>query len=224
MTEQRRAAGSTLLERYALSGPATEARSLAIVDALLGDRFQGRERAVVRRLLYAAGDATLAPAVRIQPGAVDAGVAALRRGAPILTDVEMVRVAISRTLAGQLGCAVHCAIAEPAVLAAARGSGLPRAAEAMRHLAALLPGAVVAIGNAPTALLALLDLVDAGAPPPALVVGVPVGFVAAAEAKEELLARPLPAISVVGTRGGSALAAAAVNALLQIAAEEATGP
>lgn len=208
-----------LVRRYALPPEEIEARSLALVDAALRERFTGHdERFVAARMLYAAGDTSLAGQIRFSPAAVASGVAALRRGAPVVADVRMVTSGISAAQLDALGCRVYCAIDDESVAERARSARLPRAVEAMRALSDRLSGAVVVIGNAPTALLSLLDLVDAGVAEPALVVGMPVGFVAAAEAKQELMRRSLPYLTVEGTRGGSALAVAAVNALLRLAA------
>ncbi|MFH1485915.1 MAG: precorrin-8X methylmutase, partial [Chloroflexota bacterium] len=108
----------------------------------------------------------------------------------------------------------------PAVLELARTQHVTRSAAAMSYLSPLVPGAVVAIGNAPTALAALLDSLGKGLSPPALIVGTPVGFVGAAEAKAKLMERDIPHVTVEGTRGGSAIAASVVNALLRLAAEK----
>ncbi len=211
----------TLVERYGLAAADIEERSFQIIDRLVpGDLLPAdpADRAVAKRIIHAAGDPGLAPLIAIAPGAVAGGVAALRRGCPILTDVRMVAVGVSRDLAGKFGNPIVCLLDDARVPAKARAEGTTRAVAAVRLRAADLAGAVVAIGNAPTALLALLDLVDAGVGGcPALVVGIPVGFVNAAEAKEELVGRKVPYITVRGHRGGSPLAAAAVNALLKLA-------
>jgi precorrin-8X/cobalt-precorrin-8 methylmutase len=217
MTDERAA---TLVERYAL--PPEEIEPLSIER--LGLRLEGMdglgeaEQEMVRRLVCAVGDPTLAASVRIQPDAVQAGIRALLAGRPIITDVKMARAGIDRRRTARLGCRVICAIDAPEVVERAAASRLPRAVEAIRHLAPDLDGAVAVIGNAPTALLSLLDLVDAGLAHPALIIGMPVGFVAAAESKAELMARDVPYITVEGTRGGSALAVSAANTLLRRAA------
>lgn len=209
----------SLLRTYGLAGPEIERRSLAISDrTLTGTTWNTAERSVARRLIYAVGDPAIAPLIRIHPNAVTAGVAALRAGRPMYCDVKMVASGVNRRPADQLGCAIMTAIDDPAVAARSQASGFPRAAEAMLHLGPKLHGAVVAIGNAPTALLALLDLVQAGVARPAIIIGIPVGFVAATESKEALLRSALPFITVTGTRGGTPLAVAAVNALLALAA------
>lgn len=213
-------APALLLRRFGLPGPEIERRSLELSDvALTGTPWRGRDRAVARRMVYSAGDPEIAPLIRIHPRAVEAGVAALRAGRTIFCDVKMVTDGINRSIARRCGCEIQTAIDDPAVFERSRASGYPRAAEAMLHLGAALDGCVVAIGNAPTALLALLDLADADVARPAVIVGIPVGFVAATEAKEALAAREVPYVTVAGTRGGTPLAVAAVNALLLLTQE-----
>lgn len=207
----------SLVERYALPPDDIERLSTERARAQLAglDGLGEAERELLLRLVYAVGDPAIAGAVRLHPGAIDAAVRALLGGRPIVTDVKMVRVGIDRRRTARLGCRVACAIDAPAVIERAQASGLPRAVEAMRHLAAELDGGVAVVGNAPTALLSLLDLVDAGRVRPALIVGMPVGFVAAEGAKAELIRRDVPFITVEGTRGGTPLAVAAMNTLLR---------
>jgi precorrin-8X/cobalt-precorrin-8 methylmutase len=214
-------AGQTLLERYGLPPSDIVGRSLLLLEARIGDRLPAEHHArrVALMMLYAVGDPDLVEALRVPAAAVSAGVAALRGGCRVVVDVRMVAAAVDRPLLERLGCELTCAIDQPGAAELARQRGITRSAAAFELLAERLRGAVVAIGNAPTALLALLDAVDAGRATPALVVGTPVGLVAAAESKDELLRRAVPAISVRGTRGGSPLAAAALNALLRLAAE-----
>ncbi len=211
--------GSSLLARYHVPPEEIEARSFAIVERLTPWLpADAAEREVVVRLVHATGDPEVAASVRMSPGAVAAGAAALRAGRPIFVDVGMALAGISRRLADRLGCRLACLLDLPGVAEEARRSGFTRAAAAVRLAGPQLSGGVVAIGNAPTALLALLDLVDAGLALPALIVGVPVGFVNAAEAKQELMRRDVPYLTLPGTRGGTPLAVAAVNALLRLAA------
>lgn len=215
-----------LLARFGLPPQEIEARSLAIVEAALDGaavRNSG-ERFVLTRMAYAAGDLDLARLVRFHPEAVPAGVRALQGGATLVTDVRMALAALDRDRCSRLRCPTSCAIDGPSVAEAARRRGVARAAVAIEVAAAHLEGGIAVIGNAPTALLALLDLVDAGAVRPALIIGTPVGFVAAQESKEELCARSVPYITVLGTRGGSAVAAAAANALLRLALGEGACP
>jgi precorrin-8X/cobalt-precorrin-8 methylmutase len=207
-----------LVERYALPPDETEERSLGIVRQRLGERFHDKhERAVAARIIYAAGDMDLANALRFSPGAVELGIAAVRSGAAIVADVRMVAAGLDRSRTDALGCAIHCAIDNPATIELSRANGTTRAVEGIYLSAQRLDGAVAVIGNAPTALLCLLDLIDAGVTRPALVVGMPVGFAAAAESKAELAGRAVPYLTIEGARGGSALAAAAANAILRLA-------
>lgn len=215
----------TLVERYGFPPEEIEAKSFGIIEGgLPPNSWSQGERRVAVRMIHAAGDPSIATEIRFHPEAVARGVGALQGGSPIYTDVKMVAAGISAPLVDRLGSRVSCFIDDPRAAERARSEGTTRAVAAMRLLAPHLAGSLVAIGNAPTALLALLDLVDAGLAPPALVVGTPVGFVSAAESKEELVRRGVPYISLLGTRGGSPVAVAAVNALLRLAAEEGGDP
>lgn len=200
---------------------AIAAQSFTIIRAELAERglhVAPPLDAVVERIIHSSADFEFATITRTSPGAVEAGVAALRRGCPVLTDVQMVRSGISARRVGALGGAVYCLLEEPAARPDPDGS-LTRSAAGIRaaHARGLLDGALVVVGNAPTALYELLRLVDAGARP-ALVVGVPVGFVNTVESKEALIARAdVPWIVTVGRKGGSTVAVAIVNALLRLA-------
>lgn len=218
MAQRIKKSGQSLVERYALPPEEIEARSFALIQGMLPDLpWSAEERHIVTRIVHASGDPSLAPLVRFSPDAVAAGVAALQRGCAIYTDVTMVGAGLYRPWLQSLGCEVACVIQDPKVAAKAKEWGTTRAIASMRHLSPLLSGSIVAIGNAPTALLALLDQVDAGLPPPALTIGVPVGFVASAESKAALMERSLPHISLAGYRGGSPIAASILNALLFMA-------
>ena len=200
-----------------ISAPeAIEAASLAIIDAEVPEPrpYRGPQWPIVRRLIHTSADFELLDLVRFSPGAVQAGLAALKAGATIVTDTEMARCAIPARRLTPLGCTVRCLLNDPDVVAAAAAAGGTRAAAAM-DVALNLPGPLVlAIGNAPTALLRLLQRLDEGAPAPALVIGMPVGFVNAAESKALLMTRAdVPWIAISGRKGGSALAGATVNAL-----------
>ena len=139
---------------------------------------------------------------------------ALRAGATVLTDTNMALAGISKPALAKLGCKAVCYMADPDIAAAARAAGTTRAVASMDKACRIEGPLIVAVGNAPTALLRLAELMDAGKIAPALVVGVPVGFVNVVEAKEELLARRVPAIVARGRKGGSTVAAAIMNALL----------
>jgi precorrin-8X/cobalt-precorrin-8 methylmutase len=194
-----------------------EAESMRIIEGSVRGFADAGERAVVKRLAHASGDLSLPSAVAFSTGAVAAGVAALMGGARVVTDVRMVESGIDARRLGALGGSTLCAIDDAGVAAEAIASGRTRAATAMRRLAVAIDGSIVAVGNAPSALREVLALAAEGVARPALVVGVPVGFVDAPESKAALEASGLAFVTVRGSRGGSPLAAAAVNALLRLA-------
>nr|WP_308286942.1 precorrin-8X methylmutase [Actinomadura parmotrematis] len=171
---------------------------------------------VAVRMIHACGMTDLVRDLDHAPGVVEAAREALLRGAPILCDAKMVAAGITRRRL-PADNEVVCTLDDPRVPSIADLIGNTRSAAALDLWGDRLDGAVVAIGNAPTALFRLLELVALGAPPPAAVIGVPVGFIGAAESKEALAASDLPHLVVRGRRGGSAMTAAAVNA---IASEE----
>jgi precorrin-8X/cobalt-precorrin-8 methylmutase len=165
------------------------------------------------RMIHACGQVDLVDDLVFSPGVVVAARAALRGGAPVLCDAEMVASGVTRARL-PAGNDVVCTLRDPRVPALARRLATTRSAAALELWRDRLDGAVVAVGNAPTALFHLLDMLDAGAPRPAAVLGIPVGFVGAAESKDELAARDdLEYLAVRGRRGGSAITAAALNAL-----------
>lgn len=197
-----------------------ERASFAIIDSEVPEPrpFQGGEWEVARRLVHTSADFDLLNLLRFSPGAVHAGVSALRSGAAIVTDTRMCQIGISEHRLQALGCRTFCWMDDPSVAARARELGVTRARLAMEEAARLEGPVVFAIGNAPTALLRLLELMDSGKLRPELVVGMPVGFVNAAESKDMLMTRrDVAYISVAGRKGGSPLAAACVNALAEMA-------
>ncbi|WP_019631917.1 precorrin-8X methylmutase [Actinomadura atramentaria] len=167
---------------------------------------------VAVRMIHACGMVDLVDDLDVAPGAVAAARAALLAGRPVLCDATMVAAGITRRRL-PAGNEVVCTLGDPRVPEIAARDGLTRSAAAVELWRDRLDGAVVAIGNAPTALFRLLELVAAGAPRPAAVLGVPVGFIGAAESKDALAESDLAHLVVRGRRGGSAMAAAAVNAL-----------
>jgi precorrin-3B C17-methyltransferase len=196
------------------------AESLAIIDRELGpEPSDPDERAVVRRMIHATADFDFAANVRIAPGAIAAASAGLRRGATVITDVAMLRAGIRRDLSDPLGVSVVCALDEPATAELARSAGLTRSAAGLRRSAGRVgDGALVAIGNAPTALDEAVRLIEREGWRPACVLGIPVGFVGVAEAKLRLEnQRLVPFVTSLGRKGGTAVTAAAVNALLSLA-------
>ena len=199
---------------YIHDGPAIYAQSFAIIRAEIDlTGLSDAEARLAVRIVHAAGDTSVAQALRFSPGFTDAARAALRAGAPILCDANMVAHGITRTRLAA-GNEVICTLADPATPALAKAIGNTRSAAALDLWGERMGGAVVAIGNAPTALFHLLELLDAGAPHPAAIIGLPVGFVGAAESKDALWAdQRVPCVVLPGRRGGSAMAVAAVNAL-----------
>jgi precorrin-8X/cobalt-precorrin-8 methylmutase len=198
---------------YVRDGAAIYRQSFATIraEAELDGLDPVLERTAVR-MIHACGMVDLANDLAASNGFGRAATAALRAGAPILCDTAMVAAGVTRT---RLPAAneVVCALSDPAVPALAARLGTTRTAAAIELWRERLAGALVVVGNAPTALFRLLELVADGGPEPAAVVGVPVGFVGAAESKEALAASDLEHLIVRGRRGGSAMAAAAVNAL-----------
>lgn len=193
-----------------------EKQSMEIVDKLLPPELEGDIRIVTRRIVHASGDPFIAKSIKFSSSAIQSGIEAILKGCTIYTDVRMVAAGISARLAKSSGCSIICALSETYARNEQEKIST-RAAAGIYALKAKLNGSIVAIGNAPTALLALIELVDKGQASPALVLGMPVGFVQASESKAELMKRDIPYITVQGTRGGSALAAASVNALLKLA-------
>ncbi|CAO4133804.1 precorrin-8X methylmutase [Methylorubrum extorquens] len=199
---------------YIRDGGAIYARSFAMIRAESDlARWSGAAERVVVRMIHACGMTDLPRDVEMSDDFAAAGEAALKAGAPILCDVRMVADGVTRTRL-PVKNDVICTLGDPRVPGLAAEMGTTRSAAAMELWREKLPGSVVAVGNAPTALFRLLELLDEGVAPPAAVIGIPVGFVGAAESKEAL-ARDgrVPFVVVHGRRGGSAMTAAAVNAL-----------
>ncbi len=200
---------------YLRAPDAIYAESFAIIrrEASLG-RFAPEDQDMVIRLIHACGMVDIADDLVISPEAVAAGKAALAKGASVICDVRMVAEGvIRRKLAA--GNEVLCGLGDTGVPDLVEKLQTTRSAAGIEALAPLMAGSIVAIGNAPTALFHLLERMDEGFPKPALILGFPVGFVGAAESKDALIAnaRGVPFVALKGRRGGSALAAAAVNAL-----------
>jgi precorrin-8X/cobalt-precorrin-8 methylmutase len=194
-----------------------EAESFRIIERELGPTgFTPEEFAVVRRCIHATGDFTFAENMRFHPQAINAGLAAIRAGKNILVDVNMAASGISSTLLARFGGRVICRVAEPETAAMAKANGTTRSDAAMSRSVADNIG-IVAVGNAPTALLKVMELIDRGLFAPDLIIGVPVGFVNASESKEILVQQSYPFITALGRKGGTPVAVAAVNALLRLA-------
>jgi len=187
---------------------AIETRSMELIAPYLeGMNLSPEETKVYSRIIHASGDPGYAPLVRIHPQAIEAGIGALREGCNIYTDVEMVRTGINKRRLTSLGGEVFCRIANPDIAREAKAAGLTRSLMAMRSFGHDLDGSIVAIGNAPTALFEVLRLVQEENARP----------VGAADSKHALAKQTLiPYITVEGTKGGSPIAAAVVNAMLYL--------
>jgi precorrin-8X/cobalt-precorrin-8 methylmutase len=204
-----------MAEPYLRDAAAIYERSFAIIRAEADlSRFSAEEAEVAIRMIHACGLVEAAEYFQFGHGLVGAARAALARGAPVLCDAEMVAHGVTRARLPARN-EVFCALRDPSVPARAEKLGTTRSAAALELWGDKLADAVVAIGNAPTALFRLLELLDAGGPRPAAILGLPVGFVGAAESKEALAANQqrIPFLIVRGRMGGSAMTAAAVNAL-----------
>ena len=192
-----------------------EQASMAIITEEMGE-WAGEEEAlpVVKRVVHTTADFDFVQALRFSEGAVARGREALRRGVTVVTDTAMAAAGISKTAASRWNVPIVCHMAEPDVREEAEMRGTTRAVISMEHAALETPDAIFAIGNAPTALIHLCELIRRGLAKPSLVIGVPVGFVNVVEAKEMLTATDVPQIAAMGRKGGSTVAAAIVNALL----------
>ena len=195
-----------------------ENRSMELIAPHLeGLGLDERATKLYSRLIHASGDVGYAPITRVHPEAIDRAIEALKAGAHIYTDVEMVRTGINKKKLASFGGEVHCLVADPDVAVRAKAEGITRSMVAMRQFGKDLDGSIVAIGNAPTALFEVLRLVREEGIRPACIVGIPVGFVGAAESKAALAENGIvPYITVEGTKGGSPIAAAAINALMYL--------
>jgi precorrin-8X/cobalt-precorrin-8 methylmutase len=197
------------------------AQSFAIIDRELaeqGIQLSPDQHPLIRRAIHSTADFELAQSLRFHPAAIECGVAALRQGVAVVTDVQMIAVGVDRRRLHALGGQVLCRVAEQATADEARTSGVTRSATGVRRaLVEAGHNVIVVIGNAPTALREVLRLIDASTARPALVIGVPVGFVDAVESKEALMERDdVPWIAVEGRKGGSPVAVALINALLHL--------
>ena len=190
------------------------AASFAIVDREIGPHtWSAREYSIVRRAIHSTADFDLNQLFRFSKGAISAGVNALQAHVPVVVDVNMVAAGV-RGAVGRCQCQLHCAIAAAPKIAP---EGMTRSEAGMRTVAISHPDSIFVVGNAPTALHALVELVEDGAISPALIIGVPVGFVAVEQAKQALGDVDVPQIVVRGRKGGSPVAAAIVNALVELA-------
>ncbi len=213
---------NTVTEQLTAAGRAIEHDSFAVIDREVGPHAYSPEQwPIVRRMIHANADFDFNGLTDFHPAAVDAGVAAiLSRATRVVADVEMICVGLSAPRLGHFGMRTHQFISDPDVIEAAKAEGSTRAVQAMRkaHRLGLMEGAIVGIGNAPTALIELVRLIREEGARPALVVGMPVGFVSAAESKDLMaLETDVPWVVIRGRKGGSTLVVAAIHALLGLA-------
>jgi len=215
--------GNVVTEQLTAAGRAIEHDSFAVIDAEVGPQafYTSAQWSIVRRMIHANADFDFNGLTDFHPDAVAAGLrAVLAGGAPVVADVEMICVGLSRPRLAHFGMATHQFISDADVIAQATAEGTTRAVQAMRkaHRHGLLDGAIVGIGNAPTALIELVRLIREEGVKPALVVGMPVGFVSAAESKDLMATvNEVPWIVIRGRKGGSTLVVAAIHALLGLA-------
>ena len=192
-----------------------EKRSFEIITELLGDRkLDPENELVIKRAIHTTADFDYADNLVFSPHAVRLGIEALKGGCDIVTDTQMAKSGISKATLAKLGGEVHCFMSDPDVAAEAKARGVTRALVSMEKAAKLGKPCIFAIGNAPTALIRIRELIDSGELKPALVIGVPVGFVNVVESKELIIETDVPHIVARGRKGGSNVAAAIVNALL----------
>ena len=197
-----------------------EEKSFKLIEERIPSHsFNQKEWAIVRRMIHATADFSLVDDTKFHPAAIARGIAALKGGAPIITDTKMVKVGIAGRRLRRYKTKILCAISHPEVVRDAKRSGKTRAAVAMQKMRSSMGGSIVAIGNAPTALFEILDLAKKASQRPSLVIGVPVGLVGAEESKEMLMKEEIPFITVRGERGGSPLAVSIVNGLALLALE-----
>ena len=197
-----------------------EARSMEIIAAELGDRtFPADQLPVIKRVIHTSADFSYADTLTFSPGAVARGVEAMRKGCTIVTDTQMAWSGVNKRVLEGFGGRAVCFMSDPDVAAEAKQRGETRATVSMERAAALEGPLVLAIGNAPTALVRACELLEEGKLRPDLIIGVPVGFVNVVESKELLLTEDVPYIVARGRKGGSNVAAAICNALLYLASD-----
>ncbi len=212
---------NTVTEQLTQAGQKIEHDSFAIVDNETGNHnYTDAQWQIVRRMIHATADFEFNGLSRFHDHAVEAGLTAILEGAAIVADVEMICVGLSKPRLSHFGVSTHHFISDEDVISLAKAENTTRAIQAMRkaHKAGLLEGSIVAVGNAPTALLEVIRLIKEDNLKPALIVGMPVGFVSAAESKAELeTLTNVPWIITHGRKGGSTLVVAAIHALLALA-------
>ncbi|MBQ9032297.1 MAG: precorrin-8X methylmutase [Parasporobacterium sp.] len=192
-----------------------EKRSFEIITQILGERqLDPENEAVIKRAIHTTADFDYADNLVFSEHAVSKGIRALKEGCDIVTDTQMAKAGINKQILGSLGGEVHCFMSDPDVAAEAKERGITRAIVSMEKAALLPKPCIFAIGNAPTALISLKEMIDREKICPALIIGVPVGFVNVVESKELIMETEVPYIVARGRKGGSNVAAAICNAML----------
>ena len=192
-----------------------EKRSFEIISEILGDReFLPEEEPIIKRAIHTTADFDYADNLVFSNDAVKKGLLALKNGCDIVTDTQMAKAGINKTILEKLGGTVHCFMSDEDVSKEAKERGVTRAIVSMERATKLEKPCIFAIGNAPTALITLRELLDTEKVSPALIIGVPVGFVNVVESKELIISSSAPYIVARGRKGGSNVAAAIINALL----------
>jgi precorrin-8X/cobalt-precorrin-8 methylmutase len=191
-----------------------EGKSFEIITEELGEHpFTDEQYPVVQRVIHASADFELGRSMVFHPDAIQAGIAALRAGQSVIADVQMIQAGVSKDRIRGFGGDVHVHISDPDVMEEAKRLNTTRAIISTRKATQMYDGGIYAIGNAPTALLELIRLVKEGEAKPGLIIGMPVGFVSAAESKDELRKLDIPFITNIGRKGGSTIVVAALNAI-----------
>lgn len=201
---------------YEINPMGIEHKSMDIIEGLIGsESWDPLFKSVIHRIVHTSGDPDYANIVEIHPEAISSGIEALKKGALIITDVNMLKTGINKPALNKTGSEVICIVSDKEVADEAKRTGETRSMTAMKMLKDKMNGSIIAIGNAPTALFTVLELCKNEGIKPALIIGTPVGFVGAAESKDLLIEEaPVPYITVKGTKGGSPIAASVINALL----------
>ena len=195
-----------------------EKRSFEIITEILGDtKLDPKQEPIIKRVIHTTADFSYVENLAFSPDAVDKALQALRGGCDIVTDTQMARSGINKRVLEKFGGEAVCFMSDPDVAAEAKARGVTRAAVSMERAARLDRTLILALGNAPTALVRACELLEEGAMKPALIIGAPVGFVNVVESKELLLTENVPYIVARGRKGGSNVAAAICNAMLYLA-------
>ena len=194
-----------------------EQRSFAIIESELDREIPQEIKPVVMRVIHTTADFDYLDNLYFSPGVMETAMRVIQKGAVFVTDTNMAKAGINKAALARHGCSCECFMADPEIAAAAKQNGTTRATASVDHAAALGQPVIYAVGNAPTALIRLTELLEQNVFRPELVIGVPVGFVNVVQSKEMLIASGIPCIAARGRKGGSNVAAAICNALLYLA-------